>query len=53
MLGVSCLEDRVKKFINRIRKVNINTFGNYEKLDYRKIYKGRLEKAQKENEPLN
>lgn len=47
------MEDKLKKFINRIREVNIETFGNYEKLDYRKVYKERLEKAKKEDEPLN
>lgn len=47
------MEDRLKKLINRIREVNIETFGNYEKLDYRKVYKERLEKAKKEDEPLN
>lgn len=47
------MEDKLKELINRIRETNIETFGNYEKLDYQKVYKERLEKAQKEDEPLN
>ncbi|MBC2398130.1 hypothetical protein BD780_001395 [Clostridium tetanomorphum] len=41
-----------KNWVDRVKKVNIDTFGTDEKLDYRIVYKDRLEKAREGKEPL-
>lgn len=43
----------IKQWIGKIKKANIDTFGTDEKLDYRIVYKERLEKAKEGNEPLD
>lgn len=41
-----------KQWVDRLKKVNVDTFGTDDKLDYRIVYKDRLEKARDEKEPL-
>ncbi|WP_156939769.1 hypothetical protein [Clostridium lundense] len=47
------MKEYIKKWIGKIKKANIDTFGTDERLDYRIVHKERLEKAREGDEPLD
>lgn len=41
-----------KNWVEKVKKANIESLGTDEKLDYRIVYKDRLEKSKNHKEPL-
>ncbi|PRR80133.1 hypothetical protein CLLI_05170 [Clostridium liquoris] len=46
------MKDHFKNWVEKVKKANLESLGTDEKLDYRIVYKDRLEKSKNDKEPL-